>query len=483
MIEEVEKALDLAEAAQESWAETVPRKRLAAIGRIAERLAFAPGPLIKTLYRPNADDVEKLASEIFPLADACRFASKVGRQLLAPKHRRLNRAWWMGRNRVTTLREPWGTVLILGPSNYPLFLPGVQVIQALAAGNAAVVKPAPGCTDVMECLKHYLIGADIPADLLQVLPSDIEAGQEAIRQGVDKVILTGSVHSGRAVVRQIAETLTPATLELGGCDAVFVLPQADLERAAAAIAYALCLNGGATCIAPRRIFLPHRQQEEFQSKLLSELSERSERTFKVDARAAERARRAVDEALMSGAELVFGSLPEQRFPKEMTPLVLKGVKAEMKVAQTDLFVPIASFIEYEEVSKAVKSDRECPYSLGASIFGPKTSAEHWASQIDAGCVVINDMVVPTADPRVPFGGHDQSGWGVTRGADGLLEMTRPKTVCTRLGNWLPHLDKANAPDAEMMIDLMRLFHGGSWKTSFKALQGIMRRGRSGGKSS
>ena len=478
MIEEVvEKALDAAEAAQEKWASVVPRKRLASVGQIAERIAFAPGPLIKSLHRPNATTADKIASEILPLADACRFAKKVGRQLLAPRNLRLNRAWWIGRTSVTTMREPWGTVLILGPSNYPLLLPGVQAVQAIAAGNAVVVKPAPGCVEIMECLKHYLVGAGVPGDLLQVLPADVEAGQEAIRQGVDKVVLTGSVPTGRAVMRQVAETLTPATLELGGCDAVFVLPQAELDKAAAAVAYGLCLNGGATCIAPRRVFVSHREIDEFKKLFLEQIQQRAQEKFEVEPRAFERARKAIDESLNQGAELLAGELPQERYVSKMKPIVLGGVLPTMKVAQSDLFVPITSLIEYDDVTAAVESDRECPYSLGASIFGPKTSADHWASRIEAGCITINDLIVPTADPRVAFGGFDQSGWGVTRGADGLLEMTRAKTVCTRKGNWMPHLDREKSQDSETLLDLLKFFHGDSIKTSFASLQNIIRRSR------
>lgn len=477
MIEEVEKSLDAAEAAQEQWAALMPRKRLAAVGRIAERIAFAPGPLIKSLHRPNASPADKLASEILPLADACRFAKKIGRQLLAPQINRLHGSWWIGRTEVTTHREPWGTVLILGPSNYPLFLPGVQAIQAIAAGNAAVVKPAPGCREITECLKHYLVGADIPADLLQVLPEDVEAGQEAIRQGVDKVVLTGSVPTGRAVMRQVAETLTPTTLELGGCDAAFILPQAELDRAAAAIAYGVCLNGGATCIAPRRIFVSDRSMTDFKELFLKELANRASEPFQIDPRALERARKAAEEALSQGASVLAGELPAEKYAAKMQPIVLGNVTPAMKVAKSDLFVPITCLIEYDDIAAAVESDRDCPYSLGASIFGPQTSADHWAKQIDAGCVTINDLIVLTADPRVSFGGLDQSGWGVTRGADGLLEMTRSKTVCTRKGGWLPHLDPEKSQDADTLIDLLKIFHGDSLKTSFTSVQNIIRRAR------
>ncbi len=180
MLQEVDEALNAAAQAQPAWAGRVARKRLQIVGNIPQQMIHAQAELLAAINRPNASDAEKAASELLPLADACRFAAKVGRQVLAPQHFSFLRgAWWMGRNTVCTRREPWGSVLILAPYNYPLFLPGVQVVQALAAGNAVLVKPAPGCEKVLLAFKHCLIAAGIPGELVQILPTSIEAGQAA----------------------------------------------------------------------------------------------------------------------------------------------------------------------------------------------------------------------------------------------------------------------------------------------------------------
>ncbi len=264
MLEVIENALQSASAAQQAWASEIVRKRLKKIGGVAGQIAAHSQQLLASIDRPNASNADKIASEILPLADACRFAARAGRRILAPQSlSSWAGAWWLGRVGVHISREPWGTILVLGPSNYPLFLPAVQIIQALAAGNAVAVKPAPGGTRAMQVFKQCLTAAQIPEDLLQILPESVEAGQLAIRHGVDKVVLTGSLETGKSVLRQLAESVTPATLELGGCDAMFLLPRSDLDRAAAALLYALQLNGGATCIAPRRVFLVHDQLQAF----------------------------------------------------------------------------------------------------------------------------------------------------------------------------------------------------------------------------
>ena len=146
-------------------------------------------------------------------------------------------------------------VLIIAPANYPLFLPGVQALQALAAGNAVLWKPAVGGTAPAEALRDVLVGCGLDPALLQVLGESPQAADDAIAAGVDKVFLTGSAATGTAVLTQLAAHRTPAVMELSGCDAVFVLPGAAIDRVAAAVAFGLRLNGSATCMAPRRLFL------------------------------------------------------------------------------------------------------------------------------------------------------------------------------------------------------------------------------------
>lgn len=494
---DIEQALDLAESEQKRWAGKMIRRRLRAIGNVAQQLAESVDEIAAAINRPNATKADLLSSEIIPLADACKFAAKQGRQLLAPRSLSwFQAAWWMGRISVTTLREPWGTVLILAPSNYPLFLPGVQVIQALAAGNAVLVKPAPGCALVMHRFRECLLRAGIPKDLVQVLPTSIESGKTAIELGVDKVVLTGSVETGRAVLRHLAESLIPSTMELSGCDAAFVTPQADLQRAAQALAFGLQLNGGATCIAPRRIFLTPENKDEFVRKFLAELQSvgarsQAAKTSQAESRqlgsywvsmpVAQQACKLVEKAVSQGAKIMSGTLPtlpgDSTERVAMQPIVLDDVLPSMELAGSDLFAPVVSLINVPDMATAVNQDKLCPYSLGASVFGPKSYAEHWASQLAAGCVVLNDVIAPTADPRVAFGGRDHSGWGVTRGAEGILEMTRLKTICMRRGRWLPHLDPENAQNADMLSQLLKLLHGGSWRIRWSAMRAIMSMGK------
>lgn len=471
-------AINLARSAQLEWADMLPRHRLKLVANVAAQIVIDHRELISANPRPNSSPAEILSSEVFPLADACRFTFRVAKQALAPVTRSFRHgAWWMGRVGVRVTRQPWGTILILAPSNYPLFIPGVQMVQALAAGNAVVVKPAPGCTAIVKRFAQCLSLAGIPSDLVQIIDESIEAGQAAIKAGVNKVILTGSAATGRSVLAQLSSALTPATMELSGCDAVFVMENADLQRLASCLVFALRLNGGATCIAPRRVFATATQLSTLSELLQNELQQLLPTEFVVPSAAKAKIMLAARAAINAGAQVAFGEVADvqadEQATQRMTPLIMRDVDARQDIAREDFFGPVLSLVAVPDMKSAIAASRLCPYGLGASIFGPTRFAEYWARQIQAGCIVINDIIVPTADPRVAFGGIDQSGWGVTRGWEGLLEMSRPQVTCTRHGNWLPHLDQRRAHNVELLSGLLRLFHGRGLRTKLTAIREIV----------
>lgn len=390
--------------AQAPWAAKPLQDRLRILRALRHHLAAHPSTLLQavrgTTTRPDA---EILTSEIVPLADACRFLEREAPRILAT--RRLGgdgRPAWLAGVESEVRREPLGTVLVIGPSNYPLFLPGVQTLQALAAGNAVLWKPGRGGLAAADAFAALATRAGLPAGLLSILPEDAEAARAAIAAGVDKVLLTGSSDTGRDVLHQLAPTLTPAVLELSGCDPVFVLPGADLDRVARAIRFGQTLNAGTTCITPRRVFAP----------------------------------------------------------RDLASALEKQIQGWTAISLT----PVSS------IDEALAEAARSPYALGASIFGPEEEAVALAGRVRAGVIVINDVIVPTADPRLPFGGRGESGFGVTRGAEGLLDLTVPKVVAVRRGGQrrrLPHLEEPHPADADLFRAYLALAHGGGLRARLR----------------
>lgn len=468
--------LQTARTSQAAWAAVPLPSRLKILKKLRLLIAADPRSLAATVGRDNL--AETLAAEVLPLLDACRFLETEAARILKEKTvGSRGRPMWLWGNSVVLRPEPLGVVLIIGPSNYPLMLPGIQLLQAIAAGNAVLVKPAANGSQAMQMLVSLAVSAGLPEGLIQVLPECCDAATEAIRDGVEKVFLTGSAQTGRAVSRDLAESATPSVMELSGCDAVFVLEDADLNLVSECLLFGMTLNNSQTCMAPRRVFANDQQSEEILRLLKMKLATRtsgSDLRTASSQRAFSFAATKIREAVSSGAELVCGSLSNTS-PSELSGLViLDHVTSDMSITQADIFAPVLSFIRVESAEQALRENSKCPYALSATIFGSPSRCQQFARLISAGCVVINDMIVPTADPRVPFGGRGMSGHGMTRGEAGLLEMTQIKAIVATRRWFKPHLQSPTAADADVMEQLIRLEHAAHPLQSLMAVPKMIR---------
>lgn len=472
-----EDAIAAARAAQAYWADLPVAHRLAVIRHLRSLIADGPGSLLRA-GGIHVDDAaaEVLTSQIIPLADACRFLEREAVRLLAPqKLGRRGRPWWLLGVRAEVWREPYGVVLIVGPGNYPLFLPGVQALQALVVGNAVLLKPAPGHSRLAEELGRLLGVAGLPRDLYRVLDENARTVRRAASTGVDKVVLTGSAATGREVLGHLAPRLTPATLELSGSGAVFVLPGADLGQVAAALAFSLRLNGGATCIAPRRVFVQKEQASELEDHLRPRVAALPAVPLTAPARTVE----LLADALRRGARL-SAELPAAS-DGAMAPVIVLDAGPELELLKADLMAPVLALIGVDGPEQALALDAQCPYALGTAIFGPEPAARQLAHRVRAGSVTINDLIVPTADPRLPFGGRGESGYGVTRGGAGLLEFTTIKAMSLRQGRFRPHYEAPKAGDRALFEAYLQATHGGSLGKRLRALVRLLRPGANRGR--
>lgn len=456
--------------AQARWGCRATRERLSVIRRARRLIADRVDDLVAAVDAGRQRGPgESIMAEALPLADACRFLERRAERILAPRRQRAGLPpLGLSGGTLEIRREPYGVVLVIGPSNYPLFLPGVQVLQALVAGNATIVKPGRQGSDAMRALQHILLASGLESDLLGVLDESTDSARSAIASGVDKVVLTGSAATGRAVLEELAPRLVPAAVELSGCDAVFVLESADLNMVARAVAFGLRLNAGATCIAPHRVFVPHGMVDDLEARLVAALRGAS---CTVDEHVARRALDLVSDALDQGARLLTGRIePGSIFE----PVVLADASPTMRLLQADVFAPVVSLVSVEDEQGALRASVQCPYALGASVFGDEAPARDLARAIRAGVVVINDIIAPTAHPAVPFGGRGESGYGTTRGAEGLIEMTRPKAIVTRRGRWRPHYSQASRADAALARHILRAVHGRGFRQRLEAIAAAVR---------
>ncbi len=422
--------------------------------------AFAEA-ISPSLRRSSADT---LITELLPLLEAIKFLERSARKLLAPQRLgRRNRPLWLTGVQAEIHREPLGHILVIGPANFPLFLPGVQTMQALAAGNAVTWKPGAGGQRIALLVAQSLRESGLPRGVLCVTKESVEAAQGALQQRPDKVVFTGSFESGQKVLRSLAETATPAVMELSGADAVVVLPSADLSLAAKAIAFGLRLNGAEVCMSPRRLIATAETMQVLRPLLQAELDKIA--PVGLTPHTADKLQRLITEATSRGAHLV-GTLDANA----QLPVLVDRATPEMRITRSDLFAPVLSLIEAPSVLHMPDLVNDCPYALTAAIFGDAREAYALGEQLRVGAVLINDLIAPTADPRVPFGGLRRSGFGMTRGGEGLLEMTAVKTVSVRRKGSARHYDPAGPKELPLFTGFIGALHAGSWRERLAAMR-------------
>jgi len=448
------------------------RERLQPVGRL-RRLLVSDADLLcqsveRDVKRPAA---EVLLTDILPVADACRFLQQESRRILRPSSISFfRRPLWLFGERDVVYRRPHGVVGIIGTWNYPILLNGVQIVQAVTAGNGVLWKPSELVPETSERFHGLLLRAGFPEALIQRLPATREAGPLLIEAEVDHVVFTGSEAVGRKLAARLGERLISSTLELSGCDAMFVMADADLSLAAKAAWFGVTLNKGQTCLAVRRIFVDQRVHEAFLELLRPLAAEARPMSLALESQERQ-AERLVREAQVQGARPLHSG--GSKSGSGVTPTILIDTNPDMAVCREASFAPIAAVMPFRSIDEALEMNARCEFGLGASVFtADVVAARELAAKLPAGMVTVNDALAPTAHPATPFGGRMASGWGVTQGAEGLRAMTMPQVVSIRGGKWRPHYQPIgpSSPLVAVTRGILEWSHGGGKK----CLRGLKR---------
>ncbi len=454
--------LNAARTAQLAWAAKPLRARLKPIAALRARLAKDPGELAETVATEiGKSRFEAIAAEVLPTAETCAFLMNRAERILAP--RKENMKGTMPFAGTALVRHvPWGVVALLVPWNYPLFLCAGSALNALAAGNAVVMKPSPRAKETVGAFGRWLYEAGVPRDLAPVLDSSDEMGRAlASSPLINRICFTGSSKTGRSVLSAAAQNLVPATMELSGYDAVHILPGADVELAAAAVTFGLRLNAGRTCVCPRRVFVDRGEAAKF-TALLSEKLATLDLLSPMDPQTL----READELAARLSECGGTSLNGRKPGDAKKALAYAGGSAALAAAQGN-FVPAIVVATVENSDDALKLDAVSKYALGASIFArSKDAALEFSRKLPPGMIAINECVMPAGEAALPFGGANESGYGVRSGIEGLLEMTRPQTLGFAQGSFRPH-HSAGEETTDLLLALLRARHAAGFFERFK----------------
>ncbi|GIW71153.1 MAG: succinate-semialdehyde dehydrogenase [Planctomycetota bacterium] len=428
---ELERRLVLAAAAALRWRRTPVAERSALAARVAELLAERRQRYAALMTREMGKPIAQAEAELDKCAWAFRHYAEHAEQLLAPQPARTGAA------RSCARPEPLGAVLAIMPWNFPFWQVARFLAPNLVLGNVALLKHAPNVPGCALAWEELLRDAGAPPGLLQALFVDTATTAQLIAdERVRAVTLTGSARAGRAVGAAAGRALKKCVLELGGSDAFIVLEDADLERAAQVGAQARLQNNGQSCIAAKRFIVHEAVHDEFVAALRARLQaaplgDPAERATELGPLARDdlrwRLHDQVARSLAAGARCLLGGEPLPGPGYFYPATLLVQVRPDMAVVAEETFGPVAAVLRAQSEDEAVALANATPYGLGASLWTREPErAERLLPELEVGMVFVNAMV--RSDPRLPFGGVKQSGFGRELGLPGVTELANLRTV-------------------------------------------------------
>jgi acyl-CoA reductase-like NAD-dependent aldehyde dehydrogenase len=471
--EEVERVVQAARKVQPLWALLRVEDRARYMRRVAQAIIDEFDELARLIGREQGRPRAEVAStELLPAIDALIWIADEGARVLGSRRIGIHRSMALAM-RARVAYEPFGTIGVIGAGSAPFAQPLAQIAGALLAGNGVVFKPARRACLTGERIAGVLARATLPEGLVRLVHGGKQAGVALARAPVDKVLFTGSPSVGRAVARACVSEEKEVTVELGGKDAMLVLADAHVARAATGALWAGCAGAGQARGAVERVYV----EREVAERLLNHLVNHA-RALRVgdperagvevgplaSARRLAHVCELVDEAVAQGARLHCGGPLEQ--PPEgcapeaafYAPAVLSGVTHDMRIMRQPLDGPVLAVMTVDSTDRAVELANDCEYALGASIWtADRPRGLRIARELRTGMVWLNDHLPAPAIARGPWGAAAGGGLGRTLGESGLRACAQEKLIAHSpsgaRGLWWPPHDALHERAARAVAQL------------------------------
>ena len=441
--DDVVQAVDKARAAQTAWAAKPLRERARVFKRFHDLLLDRREEVLDIVTSETGKTKRDAFVEVFGAAVDARWSAYHGPRDL--RSRRVNAAIPF-RDTTRINYHPVGVVGVITPWNFPLAILASDVFPALMAGNGVVLKPSEHAPLTADWLREGLIDAGLPEDLFQVIHGDgAELGGPLI-DNVDFIQFTGSTRVGFIIAERSAQRLIPYSLELGGKNAIIILPDANIRQAATVTLDGAFTNSGQLCLHFERVFVDASIYEAFTTEITKQIREiRLGRTDDyttdmgslVNGEQFARVQSHVTDAIQQGASILYGGNPRPDLgPCFFEPTILTNVPPSARVFREETFGPVLSIHQVASVDEAVRLTNDSSYGLHAAVIGGnRRHAESIARQLEVGTVSVNEAYMPWAATSAPLGGRKHSGLGRRHGPEGFRKYTEPQTIVNNRLPW------------------------------------------------
>lgn len=401
---------------------------------------------------------ESYATEIgFVLADI-RYTIQNLQKWSAPKRVRTPLYLFPGKSKIQ--KEPYGSVLILGPYNYPVQLLAEPLIGAIAAGNCAVLKPSELTPHVSKAM-YQIVHSTFKEEYIACVEGGVEVNEELLSQKFDYIFFTGSERVGRIVMKAAAENLTPVTLELGGKSPVIIEKTANIKEAARRIAWGKLMNAGQTCVAPDYVLVDESRKQQFLTEMKTAFSHLYGKEIKKNPHFGrivnERHMERLQKILEQDAKYLFCGGEADALQRYIEPAILDlGKDQNAASMQEELFGPILPVLSYHKLEDAVRFVNKRAKPLALYLFTKKRSAERFVlERVSSGGVCVNDTISHLINPDLPFGGVGASGMGQYHGKYSFDTFTHEKSVFYKPADW--NLPVCYPPFTKGKMNLVKFF--------------------------
>ncbi len=430
--DEINQIVELSAASQQAWNDTGFNTRKQLMHAAAAVLRNSKDEFSRIITLEMGKPLSQSHGEVEKCARVCEFYADNAAQFLAsePVSTEASESYIAYR--------PLGLVLAVMPWNFPFWQVFRFAAPALMAGNGALLKHASNVTGCALAIESVFLKAGFPSGLFSTLKvPGKKAGDLIGNQHIKAVTLTGSVGAGRAIASKAGSMLKKTVLELGGSDPYLILKDADLEKAAETCVTSRLINGGQSCIAAKRFIVVRSQKPAFekhfveimrQKVMTDPFQENSDLGPQANISLRDELHSQVMQSISKGATCLLGGAIPDKEGAWYPPTVLTDVRPGMPAYEDELFGPVAAIIEANDDEEAIRIANDSVFGLGAAVFTENKShgREIAEKRLNAGCCFVNEFV--QSDPRLPFGGIGDSGYGRELSYLGIREFTNIKTV-------------------------------------------------------